>query len=170
MRTRTRHAAPCLVALLVAAVGSSLLAAPADAQTNAARPAPTAPRAPAAAGAVAISIQVIHATAAAGTSSPELADQQARLRRQFAQFQTFRQIDRKRLTIRVGESADVVLPSEQKVTITLLGIENGAFKLRMSVPGGNAEATSPNNGVFYFGGPPHQGGSLILAIRTTSPS
>jgi hypothetical protein len=38
----------------------------------------------------------------------------------------------------------------------------------MVMPGGTADTTSTDQGVFYVGGMPFNGGTLILAIKTVA--
>lgn len=152
--------------LLVALVSALLLAV--------AAPAPGASAADKAAAqpahaVVSVEVKVILATANAAAPDPALAANAGQLTKQFPQFKGFKQLSASRQTLQAGQPASFALPiPDATLGLTLLGAEAGKFKLRMAMPGGSADTTSPDQGVFYVGGMPYNGGTLILAIRTVA--
>ena len=119
--------------------------------------------------AVSVEVKIILATGAAAAADPALAANAAQLTKQFPQFKGFKQLSASRQTLQTGQPARFALPiPDASLGLTLLGAEGGKYKLRMAMPGGSADTTSPDQGVFYVGGMPYNGGTLILAIRTVA--
>ena len=127
------------------------------------------PAAPAATAAVRVEVKIILATAAASAADQNLAANAAQLTRQFSQFKGFRQLKQESRTLVQGQPMSLPLPvPDSNLGLTLLGATDGKYKLRMALPGGSADTTSPDQGVFYVGGLPYNGGTLILAIKTVA--
>ncbi len=140
------------------------LAAPAAYAADA-KPAAAAP----ARAAVAVEVKIILASAAAAPADQALAANAGQLAKQFPQFKGFRQLSASRQTLQTGQQGTFALPiPDSSLGLTLMGAEGGKFKLRMAMPGGSADTTSTDQGVFYVGGMPFNGGTLILAIKTVA--
>lgn len=155
------HLLSLLAAALLAAAAPAAPAAAADAKPVAAQPARAAVR---------VEVKVILATAAAAAAAdPNLAANAAQLTKQFPQFKSFSQLKQEVRTLQLGQPISLPLPvQDSTLGLTLLDASGGKFKLRMALPGGSAETTSADQGVFYVGGLPYNGGTLILAIKTVA--
>ena len=114
-------------------------------------------------------LPIILASAAAAPVDQALAANAGQLAKQFPQFKGFRQLSASRQTLQTGQQGTFALPiPDSSLGLTLIGAEGGKFKLRMAMPGGSADTTSTDQGVFYVGGMPFNGGTLILAIKTVA--
>ena len=122
---------------------------------------------------VAVSVQLIKASKSGTGVAAALKELSVRLQRQFPQFTGFEPVgnpSRPSFVLQAGQSHDIVLPNQQTVRVGFVAMDGTSYKLALTVPGGTAEATSPANGMIFFGGPPLDDGTLILAIRTGPPS
>lgn len=155
-----QHLLSLLAAALLAAAAPAAPAAAADAKPVAAQPARAAVR---------VEVKVILATTTAAAADPNLAANAAQLTKQFPQFKGFSQLKQEVRTLQLGQPMSLPLPvQDSTLGLTLLDASGGKFKLRMALPGGSAETTSADQGVFYVGGLPYNGGTLILAIKTVA--
>lgn len=151
---------------LLAFLSASLIALAAPAPQAFAADAATAQPARAA---VSVEVKIILATAAGAAPDTALAANAAQLAKQFPQFKGFKLLSGSKQTLQSGQPVNFTLPiPDAKLGLTLLGAEGGKYKLRMAMPGGSADTTSPDQGVFYVGGMPYNGGTLILAIKTVA--
>ena len=100
-----------------------------------------------------------------GSVDPALASLAPRLTRQFSQFTAFRQFSQRSIPLAVGAPQRVTLPGDQVATIELRSAQNGELEIRVSIPGGGTTVRT-RGGMFFVGGAPAPGGTVILAIQT----
>jgi hypothetical protein len=168
-----------LASLLAVAVGSLVVAFPADSRAETPVPPPSTapsaiPPAPPAAVVVNAEVMVLHATLVdtSGFIDPAIGSLPQLRKPPLSAYNTYKLLDKRALPIQMGRSATYTLANGRVLQLTFIEPtpQNGFHvKAAINQPGGNAylkqlELTAKPNEPFFLAGQQYKGGVLVLAI------
>lgn len=113
-----------------------------------------------------LEVRIIVGSNGGGGVDPALSGLAGQLRARFGHYDAFRQVRVEHVTLAQGASRSVSLPNGQSVTISFQGMSGSSFRLSVSMPGGGGTLTSPPGGIFFVAGPPFEGGTIIVSVRS----
>jgi hypothetical protein len=113
-----------------------------------------------------LEVRIIVGSNSGGGVDPALSGVAGQLRARFGHYNSFQQVRVENVTLTHGASRAVGLPNGSTVTITFEGMSGSSYRLSVSMPGGGGTLTSPPGGVFFVAGPPHDGGTIIVSVRS----
>lgn len=122
------------------------------------------------AGSAQLTVEVIYADNSGQGVDPRLHRFEQQLNRQF-RYSTYRLLGQHQLFQAIGQEGQVLLPGGRQLRMLLQGMSEGTAVLLTSVRQGervvvpNMVLRLANRGTILVGGPVHEAGVLILAIR-----
>ncbi|MFW6049703.1 MAG: hypothetical protein ACODAU_00935 [Myxococcota bacterium] len=146
------------LAIACAVIGSALVAArPAAAQDG---PLPA-------------QVLVVLAKEKPGPVDPALEDEPALKRAPFNAFRSMKVLSKPKVTLKVGEPEEVVLPNGRKLRLTVVRVmPDGRFRVKVSInrPSQNdylplLQVVASAGDPFFVAGQSHQGGTLVIGVR-----
>ena len=113
-----------------------------------------------------LEVRIIVGSNGGGGVDPSLSGVAGQLRARFGHYNAFRQVRVENVTLTQGATRSVSLPNGQSVNISFEGMSGSSYRLSVSMPGGGGTLTSPPGGIFFVAGPPFEGGTIIVSVRS----
>lgn len=113
-----------------------------------------------------VTVTIILASNGGGGVDAGLRARESRLRSQFGQYNQFSLHARNALSLTEGQVRTINVPGGVSASVTLLSARDGNFNLQVQVTGGSTTVRSPQNSLFFVGGPSVNGQTLILMFET----
>jgi len=117
---------------------------------------------------VTVDVGAVYASNEGASIDPALGTIRGKLRSMF-NYTSYRMLDRKRLTLSVGETGEFELPGRRSMRATPLRARGGKVRLSIRISDGPRNLLTTTlglrrGGMVLVGGPTHQAGVLILII------
>jgi len=121
-----------------------------------------------AANTVSVDVGAVYASNDGTSVDPALGTIRGKLKSMF-NYTSYRMLDRKRLTLPIGEAGEFELPGRRTMRATPLPAQGDKVRLSIRISEGQRNLLTTTlglrrGGMVLVGGPPHQSGVLILII------